>query len=342
MGLNKRLIDQAGAVGAAGTDNFEPVIYSGNGTSAGSVNTITGVGFQPDLVWIKNRDNANDHFLTDSVRGAGAYISSNNTDAEDTTDRFDSFDSNGFTVSTDTALLNNSSYNYVSWCWKAGGTAVSNTDGSVTSSVSANQEAGFSIVKFTAPSSSNVNFTAGHGLSTTPEIVFTKVTSRSGTWHVWSQYLSNTLTNYLKLNDTNAEVTFPNMWGTGQTSSVISLRSDASTYSGEDHIAYCFHSVDGYQKVGSFTGDGNTSQDITTDFQPRFLLVKDTSASSHWFLYDSERGVGENTTNVVLPNNSTSELTGREGVEFLSNGFRMYDGDNFNINGNTILYLAIA
>ena len=148
MGLNKRLIssEAAAAVVPTNTDNFDVVTYAGNN----GTNPITSLDFQPDLVWIKNRDNANDHFLTDSVRGAGKYVQSNNTNAEDTTSRFNSFDSNGFTVSTDTALLNNTAYDYVAWCFKGGGSAVSNTDGTITSTVSANQAAGFSIVKYSS------------------------------------------------------------------------------------------------------------------------------------------------------------------------------------------------
>jgi hypothetical protein len=362
MGFNKKFFTTGGIVAsspaAADEANFNTVLYTGNSTNDQS---ITGVGFQPDFVWIKARNTTASgtsfHGLWDSVRGTGGHLYSDLTNQEtNTPNRLYSFDLDGFSLGNGVDPEYIGDRDYVAWCWKAGGAAVSGTGTGGASSVSysANTDAGFSIVKFTAPSGGNVNFTATHGLSTTPELVITKVTSRGGTWHVWSQYLSNTLNNYLKLNDNNAEITFANMWGTGQTSSVISLRTDASAYSGEDHIAYCFHSVDGYQRVGSYTGDSSTNRIIyTTDdgtstgnggFQPRWVMIKAYQSSftgSNWRVYDIVRG-----DDLWLRANGSDTETPQSSFEFdssVTNGFRITDNrGDLNQSGDKFLFLAIA
>ena len=351
MGLNKRLISQETAPAGASvvnTENFAPKLYSGNGTSATSINTITGLGFQPDLVWIKNRDNANSHFLTDSVRGAGNYLLSDSTNAEDSTSRFNSFNSDGFTVSTDTNLLNNSSYDYVAWCFKGGGAAVSNTDGSITSTVSANQDAGFSIVKYSGQSGTQ---TIGHGLDSAPEMIFIKTinASNSNDWTVYNISLGNNKRIYL--DETSASVSTGAFNNTSPTSDVFSVGNGylELNYAGSDYIAYCFHSVDGYQKVGSYTGNATSGNVVTTGFRPRFVIIKGvsgTSAATNWTMVDSVRDTGTVIDKIIYANlsNAETDFNNARAVEFTDTGFELYStgSDDLNDSSTTYIYLAIA
>jgi len=339
MGLNKRLIGGAAAVVPTNTDNFDIVTYAGTNTT----NSITSLDFQPDLVWIKNRDNANDHFLTDSVRGAGAYVQSNNSNAEDTTSRFNSFNSNGFTVSTDTALLNNTAYNYVAWCFKGGGSAVSNTDGDVTAQVSANPEAGFSIITYTGDGTNNAS--VGHGLNQPPEFFIYKRTSSTSDWSAVHKDV-NSYQGYLVLNSSAAEITDSNM--NAPDSSVINFNTTSPTYngSGQEWLIYAFHSVNGYQKVGSYTG-GSSNNTITTGFQPRFLLLKRTDSTGsgrNWSILDSVRTPSDPREDYLLANTSDAEATNTSyDIEFDSDGFNITSTSSpYNQSGGTYIYLAIA
>ena len=321
-----------------------PAGYSAWGASTMSVTSgsvqsaVAGqpIDFQPDLVWIKSRDNAREHILTDSVRGVNKELSTDSTATEESRG-VTSFNSNGFTLDNATPNYNGSGEDYVAWCWKGGGTASSNTDGSITSSVSANVDAGFSIATFTGTGS---NSSFGHGLNSAPELVIIK--NRFSAYNWITHFTSLGAGAYMLLNELNANASSTARINTVD-SSVINIGTSSNVNANSQlYLCYSFHSITGYQKVGSYEGDGGTSQDITTGFQPRFLMVKNADTSSHWFMYDSVRGVTQNNTNVLLANNSAAELTNREGIEFLSDGFRMYDGDNYNINGNTFVYLAIA
>jgi hypothetical protein len=357
MGLNKRLISsEAAAAGPTNTDNFEPVTYTGNGATQ----SISSLDFQPDLVWIKARSGtygSNPHRLEDSVRGS-FYLSTSSTASEQAVNTgIQSYNTNGFTVGAG-ASYNGSSTDYVAWCWRAAGytntfnvleggvtdtgstasnvgiTAGSNTNGW---GVSANRDSGFSIVKYTGNGS---NSSIGHGLNEAPELVIIK--SRNQTtrnWIVHPTALGNN--QYLFLNELNA-VAGSSARIQSTTSTVVNIGTSSNVNANNDPlIMYCFHSVDGYQKIDKFNGDGNTSQDITTGFQPRFVILKLTS-SSHWFIFDSERGTGEGTSEALLLNADTNGLTNRDGVDFTSTGFTVYDGDNFNASGAETIYLAIA
>jgi hypothetical protein len=316
------------------------VTYAYDGTAT-NVTYQEATKFSPDLIWVKHRNHptAHSHNLADSVRGATKLLYSNTTDAEETiTNSITSFDSNGFSVGNSAAV--NDSYDYAAWCFNAGtAAAASNTDGSITSTVKANTEAGFSIVKWTAPSGSNTNFSFGHGLSSTPDFILTKVTSTTGTWHVWHKDLSNTTTDYLRLNTTNAETTFANMWGNGHTSTVVGMRTDASAYAGQEHIAYCFHSVDGFQKVGSYTGTGAAGNMVETGFEVGWILIKCSSAANGWIIWDNKRGGDKS----LFPHSSTSEVTSTYDIDFTSNGFIIQSTNTpENASGQTYIYLAIA
>ena len=236
------------------SEHFNTVLYTGNG----STQSIA-VGFQPDFTWIKSRSAAENNSLFDSVRGISEYLFSNSTSEEllFNGNGLTSFDSDGFEVTGGSGYaVNTSSATYAAWNWKAGGSAVSNTNGSITSSVSANPAAGFSIVSYTG---TGANATVGHGLTlAAPEMVIVKSRDTANSWNTWHEALP--ATNYVVLNSTQAAQAYAPLWNsTAPTSSVFSLGTDqGGNKSSDAFIAYAFHSVDGYSKVGSYTGNGST------------------------------------------------------------------------------------
>jgi len=317
-------------------NSFDVVTYTGNGTTQ-TINT----DFKPDLVWLKSRNNASwVHFLQDSIRGAENFISSNRTDAEGTTTPHivDSFDTNGFTV-LGNGNSNTNGDTYVAWCWKAGdhddNLPQINTNGTIDSVVSVNPEAGFSIVKWTNTVSES---SVGHGLSQKPQLIIAKSTSSSANWIVYTDVIDGSM-DYLRLNLSDAKGdsgrTLPN-------SSVFYFAGDT-----EDYIAYLFHSVDGYQKIGSYTG--NTSGvTVTTGFRPRWIIIKNaTAGGDHWGITDSVRNPSGQTTKALFANLANSESDNIAwGVTFTSNGFEVPStstaSTTYNENGQTFIYLAIA
>ena len=317
---------------------FNTVLYSGNG----STQSITGVGFQADWVWGKERPNVESHWLFDSVRGATKQIESNSTNSESTqTTMLTSFDSDGFTMGSDGAG-NQSGTAYVAWNWLAGGTAVSNTDGSITSQVSANTDAGFSVVGYTGNGSSSPYPTVGHGLSSTPEIIFCKTRDDSANWIVYHTLVDGSL-DYLNLNTTsdnnNAAPSLP-------TSSVFYAGGDANR-SGEATIAYCFHSVESYLKCGVYTGNGSADGPfIHCGFRPAWLMMKRTDDTSNWEIVDNKRDP-ENFLNEDLSANSNASENAVDGttIDFTANGFKHRDGTSTgtkNVSGATYIFLAFA
>ena len=331
MGLNKRLIDQAGgAAGVTNTDNFDLVTYYGNG----GTKSITSLDFQPDLVWVKKRSGgtARDHMVYDSIRGAGYRLRINQTYAESyASNELTSFDTNGFSLGVDDAT-NGSTYPYVAWCWKGGGAAVSNTNGSITSQVSANPDAGFSIVKYTG--NGNADASVGHGLSSAPELYILRRYDITGTWIVLTNVIDGSM-DYLVLNTNAAKV---DAGQTAPTSSVLNIKDYFGNISSATYIAYCFHSVDGYQKVGSYTGS-YTTKTVTTGFRPSFLMVKGTSSFRNWCVFDTKRP-----NDVILYPNLSNQETDLDRTLFTptDTGFELGVGDDFNASGNTYIYLAIA
>jgi len=319
------------------SENFNAVLYAGNG----STQSITGVGFQPDLVWIKLRNTVSNHDLIDSVRGATKVIESDNTGAEFTeATNLTSFDSDGFTVGS-TARVNKNNEPIVAWCWKAGGSAVSNTDGSITSSVSANQRAGFSILNWTGSTSTSAE-TVGHGLSSAPELVILKNRDASDSWYVFVNGVTSTSQN-LKLNSTSGVSNTSAMWGGGMTPTVAGIRPGSfASSSSQKIIMYCFHSVAGYQKIGSYTGDGNSSGPIVnTGFEPAFVLIKNADGSDAWddWYMSTNKTL---TSGYLFANDSVAEQP-YQAIRMLTNGFQVITNDTgVNQNGNTYIYLAIA
>lgn len=337
------------------TDYFNTVLYTGDGNNA---RTVTGVGFQPNFVWLKGRSEAEHHTLNDSVRGANKQLYSHLSYGEATdTDRLQSFDSDGFTLGTD-VIVNKSSQTFVSWNWLAGGTAVSNTDGNITTTVSANTTAGFSILSYTSQiGTSGSNYTLGHGLSSTPEFFIAKSRSAEN-WGVY--YTANGVnTNFIQLNSTNAQGT--NNSGGGLSgnayatfsASTINIAYDSWANSGNNGhtmIGYAFHSVKGFSKFGSYTGNGDSSGNgpfIHTGFKPAWIMIKNASTgSSYWLMVDNKRDTFNVTTKKLYANISNGEFDDTHyNFDFLSNGFKLKSTStttNYNNSGDTYIYMAFA
>ena len=337
MAINKRLI-KSNEGGVAVPTSFNTVLYTGNGTGQ----SISGLGFQPDLVWVKTRNRGYPftHRLTDSVRGATKQLSSDTTDNESIENGVLSFNSDGFTLGN-SAGFNISGDNFVAWCWKAGGSAVTNTDGTITSQVSANTEAGFSIVSYTG--SVSANQTVGHGLDSKPDMIIVKNRSLGG--ESWAVYNSNLTADYHLILNTTQEAKNNVDWiwnDTEPTDSVFTVGQFGLTNQNpNEFIAYCWHSVAGFSKLGSYTGNGSTNgPTITIDFEPAFVMIKWTSGSGgNWQMMDNKRGADIQ----LYANLSNGEGPIYDGVDFLSNGFQLKtDYVEFNGSGQSYIYMAFA
>ena len=323
------------------SDYFNTKLFTGNG----STNAITGVGFQPDWVWIKDRASTEHHNFFDAVRGATKRIYSSSTAAQDTAaTTLTAFNTDGFTLGS-SAAVNASGNNTVSWNWKAGGAGSSNTDGSINSTVSANTTSGFSIVKY---GDSTGTQTVGHGLGSDVKVLIIKNLTSTNNWHVWHTGIP---TSAIHLNETGAKTdswfsTYQN--STAPTSSVFTVKSgggDDTLGSSKNYIAYCFAEKTGFSKFGSYTGNGNSNGPfIFTGFKPGFLLIKNTSATEAWYIMDIKRP-GYNTNNYYLKaddyaveGTSTSLAT-----SLLSNGFKIENSDtSMNTDGQNYIYMAFA
>jgi len=316
------------------SDYFNTVLYTGNS----STQSITGVEFQPDFTWIKARNQAYNHFLFDAVRGVQKRIKTNSTDAESTVTGLTSFDTDGFGLGSNVDM-NGSGVNFESWNWKAGGTASSNTDGSITSSVSANQDAGFSIVSYTG---TETNATVGHGLGSAPRMILFKRYGTTGNWGVYHESLGNT--KGLFLNTTDAESTESTYWNnTSPTSSVFSLGGSSLGNKSTSMIAYCFAEKQGFSKFGSYTGNGSTDGTfVYTGFKPAFVIFKRSSGTGNWQLLDNKR-LGYNVENrTIYPNSSIAEQD-EDDADLLSNGFKLRTTTGaHNTAGGNYIYMAFA
>ena len=317
---------------------FNTVLYTGNG----STQSITGVNFQPDFVWLKERNNVASHKLYDIVRGATEVLESDGTYAEGTdVNGLTAFNSDGFSLGS-SGSNNGSGDTYASWNWKAGGTAVSNTDGSITSSVSANTDSGFSICTYTG---TGVSETIGHGLGAVPNVIIVK--GRSGPdavdgWYIYHSSVGNT--KFLELNSTGASTTNSGLWdNTTPTSITFSTTylSKAST----NYVAYCFAEKKGFSKFGSYVGNGNADGTfVYTGFKSAFVMVKRTDAVEDWVIYDSKRNTYNLANLLLYPNLSTADTTAVTGViDILSNGFKTRGtSPAVNASGGSYIYMAFA
>jgi hypothetical protein len=331
------------AVDDVPADYFNTVLYTGTGAAQ----SITGVGFQPDWTWIKGRSSgAQGHRLVDAVRGAPLSLKSHTTDAEfNDVNALTAFGSDGFDLGTLTDV-NGSGSTYVAWNWLAGNGTSSNTDGSITSTVSVNQKAGFSVVGYTG---TGANATVGHGLGAAPSMVIVKNRDQADAWQVYhGANTANPETDYLVLNTTAATADAADRWNdTLPTSSVFSLGNGATVNTNtEDYIAYCFAEVEGFSKFGSYTGNGSTDGPfVYTGFRPAFVMVKKTSGTGNWPILDNKRDP-ENAApyKYIYPNLSNAEISSATAdYDFLSNGFKLRNttSDN-NTSGGTYIFAAFA
>ena len=326
------------------TDYFNTVLYTGNGSSQ----TITGVGFQADFIWFKERSSAGEHKLNNSVLGTNYYLISNSTSGDDTTGSgIQSYNSDGYAVSN-ASNINDNTETYVTWNWLAGGSASSNTDGDITSSVSANTTAGFSIVSYTG--SGTASDTVGHGLGVTPAMIIVKNRTEATSWCVAHKSLSTD--KVLRLEGTNAEGDIgdgeldspPNNSSTfgfnnGTTGTPLKVVNESS----DNYIAYCFAEKKGYSKFGSYTGNSNADGPfVYTGFKPAFVFAKVSSDTNDWFMFDNKRSTFNAVDDSLFPNTSGAESTSHI-IDFLSNGFKIRDSDGtVNSTGNTYIFMAFA
>tara|TARA_R110002033_G_scaffold168984_1_gene209108 strand:- start:48 stop:1079 length:1032 start_codon:yes stop_codon:yes gene_type:complete len=319
------------------SDYFNTKLYTGNG----GTNAITGVGFQPDWLWLKKRNSSANHFLFDAVRGASKELNSNNNEAEASPANYlSSFNSDGFTIGSDSDINGNSD-TFASWNWKANGAGSANTDGATASTVSANTTSGFSIVKYTGTGSQT---TIGHGLGITPKMIIVKRLQNAEDFAVY--HASNGAGTYQSLNTTEAKQTNANRFNVAPTSSVFTVNTHESVNFAENYIAYCFAEKQGFSKFSSYTGNGNADGTfIYTGFKPAFVMVKDsTSAGYNWLMYDNKR-LGYNPDNKYLvanENYAEAGSTSDNAVDLLSNGFKFRTADQNSNRTNTYIYMAFA
>jgi len=320
---------------------FNTKLYTGNG----STQSISGVNFTPDFTWIKGRSGTygvSNHKVYDVVRGATETLFVNLTNAETTqTNTLTSFDSDGFSLGDD-SNVNDGSTNYTSWNWYTGATASSNTDGSITSTVSANTTSGFSIVSWTG--NATYPSTVGHGLGVAPKMIITKDRTGARSWYVYHESIGNN--NELYLNGTSGASASSTWNSTSPTSSVFTVNTDDVNASGYDYIGYCFAEKKGFSKFGSYTGNGSTDGTfVYTGLSPSFVLLKETSNANNWMIFDNKRSPFNLRDDFISPDISDAETTGNANnrMDMLSNGFKIRGtGSATNRSGSTFIYMAFA
>ena len=337
---------------------FQVKLYTGNGSDGNAITLDGDENMQPDFLWIKERSTTNSHRVYDSVRGVNSALLANGTAAEDqyaAYGQLESFDSDGFTVGAGTsngAGTNASSATIVAWCWKAGtsftndasATSVGNTD----SNGSASSTAGFSIAKWVGAGAS-LDIQVKHGLSVKPAVMFTKNIEEAGGNH-WAVYhhknTSAPETDYLKLSDSATTTDESTIWADTEPTSAVFTGGDhsGSNRAGDDFVGYFWNEVQGFSKMGSYTGNGNADGSfIYTGFRPAFILLKNTTTSSRdWMMYDSKRQGYNGANNYLVANTSGSDQTGIE-IDILSNGFKARSSaTGLNASGVVHVYMAFA
>tara|TARA_R110001606_G_scaffold384693_1_gene547749 strand:+ start:454 stop:1536 length:1083 start_codon:yes stop_codon:yes gene_type:complete len=346
--------------GFAPSDNFNTVLYDGDGQSPRS---ITGVGFEPDFTWIRERDQYAWHVLTDSVRGTtnadSLFFNNQNTAANSTAYRqyghLSSFDSDGFTVTSGSSdWVNENNTTLVSWNWKGGGAAVTNNDGTVTSQVSANVAAGFSVVEYTG---GGVAGTVGHGLDSAPELIFLKRYTEGANYSSmrWLNYTESAPSNVRPYGHSPDEFYAPwftsvkdNGVVTTPSATVLNYSVTSNSYQQYDNVlqnnvdfkAYCWHSVENYQKISSYVGAGYGGTSVNVGFRPAFVMIRKTTAAGKWYMFDNKRLNGP--YSYAIDNTSGLELSAF--VELTSTGFDVSDAypDSLTDLNITYVYMAIA
>ena len=315
---------------------FNTVIYTGTGSS----NAITGLGFKPDLVWIKRRNGTADHKLIDSNRGVTKSIESNTNDAQATeTNGLTAFGSDGFTVGSD-AAYNNSSDTYVAWAWRcAGGTTATNSEGNHDCTLQANAKAGFSIMTLANYTSAS-GVTLGHGLDTAPSFYMHKPLGNTKPWHVYHSGIG--ATKAMIWNTTASAATAIGYWAnTAPTADVLSL---GNTFAGTGNgIVYAWSEIEGYSKFSSYVGNGDANGPfVYTGFRPRFLIIKAADSAQTWFMYDTERSTFNPVNRYLYGQRDLSEDTaGSINIDFLASGFKIRNSrSDTNTSGDTYLSMC--
>ena len=327
-----------------GNTVMDATLYDGNS----STQTVTNAGgFKPDMVWMKARSIAYNNLLHDSVRGVTQLLIPNGTDADQTvTDGITSFNSNGFSLGAN-GSYNQSTRTYVGWQWQAGqGSTSSNTSGTITSTVSVNTTAGFSVVTYTGTGSLA---TVGHGLGVAPSMVIVKARGTpAGTARNWFVYHTSAgNTQYLELNTTSSAGANSGFWNnTSPTSTVFTVNTNAGVnYSAATYVAYCWAEIAGFSKFGSYTGNGSADGPfVYTGFRPKFLMFKTTTIIGHWVIVDTSRNTYNVIDNSIYPDTAGSEINTITDVDFLSNGFKWRGvlANETNVNGEVYIYMAFA
>jgi hypothetical protein len=350
-----------------GSKYFQTTLYTGDGNATQTITQSENSTFNPDFIWIKNRSNAYSHNINDAVRGyTGAspataadvkVLASNATDREGLGDTLTTAQqrgfvqastANGFIVNKGTAgsqdgfYTNASGHTYAAWQWLSANGTASNTNGSITSTVSANTTAGFSIAGYTGNAAASA--TIGHGLNEAPQFYVVKRRDSTGNWVVYSEVIG--ATNYLLLDTTAASTANPVWNDTAPTSTVFSVNNNAGVNgSGNDYIAYCWHSVEGFSKFGKYTGNGSTDGPfVWCGFRPAFVIIKRFSSTGNWWMYDPVRDTTQPMDSTLNANTSSAELTNRvEKVDNLSNGFKLRSSDTeVNGSGSNYIFMAFA
>jgi len=333
MAINKRLINTGGEVVIP--TSFNTVTYSGSGATGQNVG---GVGFQADLVWIKSRTASLSNVVHDVLRGQALLITDSTTAEINNGSNTVVSTSDGFTLQggdSHTSVNEAGTNNFVAWCWKAGGAAVTNTDGSITSEVSANVDAGFSVVKYIGNGTSGA--TVGHGLGVEADYMIFKRLNATESWNVWNRAESSKV-GFLNL--INAFVSYSIL---GSTTTNITLNNGTGhNVSSSPFIAYCFAEKAGFSKFGSYSGSVSDVS-VTTGFEPAFVMVKSFTGAYSWYIIDNKRGATSPTSNSLFANLSNGEAGGY-GIYFDSNGFTVSSGvgSGTNSSGNTYIYMAFA
>jgi hypothetical protein len=330
-----------------GNEYMDATLYTGNG----SAQTITNAGsFKPDFLWIKGRSGATEHQLLDSVRGALGVLASDSSTAETVYGSAQvAFNTNGFTVGG-LGTMNNASATYVGWQWQAGqGTTSSNTAGSITSTVSVNATAGFSIVTYTG---TGANATVGHGLGVAPKFIILKSRSGALNWATYHESLGNT--KYVIFNSDATAATAPTVWNnTSPTSTLFSLGSGTTTNTnGGNYVAYCWAEIEGFSKFSSHTGNSSANGlFIYTGFRPKYLIIRRYDNSpSEWIIIDSSRNTYNVNVNILEAENANAETVttvftgtaGQPAADFLSNGFKIRSAGNHVNSSNNFITIAFA
>ena len=323
--------------------HFDTLLYTGDGSSN---NRVTGLGFKPDLIWIKSRSTNDHHIIQDTVRGNFIlYPNLSSTDGATGGGWVKSFNDDGFTTDVN-GPINTNGHNYAAWCWKAGGTASSNTDGDITSSVSVNQEAGFSIVTWTGDG--NVNSTVGHGLNGRPDFIMLKSRTQGYNWRIYHNYYGTTATSGL-FHATNGSIAHDNYGGIKAiTTTTFGFGTNGTNdlngvnRSGDTYVAYCWKAVEGYSSFGSYLGNGQTDNGpfVNLGFRPSLIIRKKISDVGDWLMMDTTRHPDNVVDNRLLWT-SSQELGSGNNIDILSNGFKERNTDGYsNANNAIMIYMA--